>query len=310
MNRSLQLPRIWEKDWAAAVGSAAGPLRRSLNAQRLLAAALKEFAKAPDSDPLGSATMAEVPLTSERLAWLALWSRTFDILEAFSRACGGPSALSLTLLARPAIELLLQLDLIADPVLAPPSVPPVDATPPEPRQEVLRRLRVFLVWGIEHDRAIAEQSSDETFLHTVFLEGAELDRHLAQDPDSRARSVALGIDLPEIVSPPEAALDRDRARQSLKDYLDTLQSYLSPDLVALQAQVRASTSPYFHKLFPTDKSRTTDHQRVRSLWGQIYKTENETTHGSTIFGSLLLTPYGAVPRIRSEEHTSELQSRF
>jgi hypothetical protein len=153
------------------------------------------------------------------------------------------------------------------------------------------------VWAIDHDLRITSGFRQEEFLDKAFRTAAEADRQLVNNPQSAGIAKALGLDLPELVSDQEAEFDRQRAAQSLDSFQTLLASYVTSDLDQLRTMVRAKSAAYFHRLIPDEDPRGPDAQVAREFWKQMYSTENPTTHGSTIFGSLLLTDYGVIPRV-------------
>lgn len=178
----LKLPTFKLKDWETAVESASGQMRDILAAQtdgvRLLA------------------NIQEPMASTERVAWLNLWSKVFAALEAVAAALTHRSKLVLLLSQRNSFELMLQAHAIIDPLR---KLSEGDAGPSAKGDTefgfrgCVDRLRAYTAWCLWHDKAYFKEILNPKSMRDIWSSESAQGAHAANgSPAMMTRALEAG----------------------------------------------------------------------------------------------------------------------
>jgi hypothetical protein len=146
----LSIPKVWEDDWDKALSSATGIYRELIATRKEGAGLLRDI--------------DETHVTTERLGWLNLWSKTFAALQAVTSALDSHSNLILQLVYKNTFELMLQVHTVLDPVSDWQKSQAAGARGAEAKygeefafRSTIERLRAYVAYCLWHDKAYYEE---------------------------------------------------------------------------------------------------------------------------------------------------------
>jgi hypothetical protein len=206
---TLVVPELWEKPWAELIEDAEGLERDLISAQARYAHLLKGIQPSP--------------VTPEKLAWLALWSRLFGCISGCMGTVKWEARFPAGVLARVAFEASLHLQAVMIPVL--------DAAETRKLSEadwttVRERLRAYLTWSLRGDEALYRHVSSDRILDEAFDRRGERDFINFLGESREAWEHLTGQHL-EVVSDQEALYDRSKAVARFRKERERLARWVS-----------------------------------------------------------------------------------
>lgn len=285
---TLELPllALLRQDWDGQIREADGLRKRMLQQQQIALHALNEV-------------NAE-PTTPEKLAWLVLWTRAFDLQRAAFDLCWTLSQGICVPLFRLAMELSVHVSAIRAPFddLAEGPNDPNEAWP-----AVADRLRGYAAWCLIHDLKIAQD-----FLHDDYVTNAFIATPRDDTPNSPVQR-AIGDWLwgkPEVVSEAEAEHDAKNWKRERTAELARIQDWLcepslsdwSRRICEMRHPKRLHQLPSLYELFGTTEQSM--YARMRSQQqSHLYRHYAQTSnllHGSTIEQYIVVSDHTVIPR--------------
>jgi hypothetical protein len=222
-NLTLVVPELWEKPWDEIIDEAEGIEREFIIAEARYARLLKAIAPSP--------------VTPEKIAWLALWSRLFGCVSGGRGTVQREARLAVSVLRRVAFEAALHLQAVMLPVLT-----AADSSGPSIGEEhwtaVRDRLRAYLTWSLRGDEALYRHVSSEKTLEEAFDPRNER-AFIEMLGENKAAWESLSGQRLEVVSDQEALYDRTKATARFKTKRNRLARWLSdPRLQPWYRQMR------------------------------------------------------------------------
>jgi hypothetical protein len=132
---TLNVPRLWDRDWQTAIKEASGADSFLLNVAGRAAHLLK--------------LISDCSVTFERLAWLSIWTKSFSILEGARAAVFQNSQYLLELLSRTSFELALHALTVSE-------------------ADTVDRLRAYAAWCLWNDRHFQKEFVDPPTLKGIW----------------------------------------------------------------------------------------------------------------------------------------------
>lgn len=206
---TLVIPQLWDKPWPELVEDAEGPERDLIAAQARYARLLKGIQPSP--------------VTPEKLAWLALWSRLYGCLSGCIGTAQWEARFPAGVLARVAFEASLHLQAVMIPVLDAAETRKLDEAD---WMTVRERLRAYLTWSLRGDEALYRHVSSERILNEAFDRRGERDFINVLGESREAWEHLTGQHL-EVVSDQEALFDRSKAAARFRKERDRLARWLA-----------------------------------------------------------------------------------
>jgi hypothetical protein len=232
------------------------------------------------------------PTTAEKIAWCALWTRAFALLQAAADLRATASMRVAELLFRPAEECWLQVEAIRHPwemlreLKARPGVKVAGSAEQHRWDEVASRLRAYLAWSLANDVVFARNRLRPRELKALYQPSERIER----EPMEQALHNYLFGD-PEIISAAEADFDRRRAEQEHLANIERLLGWLatpslrpwSTKLAPFVAERDAPTMPSFFAFLEaewTSMPKTLEGLGMREIYAS-YMRGSLLLHGSS-----------------------------
>lgn len=283
---TLAIPPLWDKPWDQTIKGADGIDREFLVVQARYVRLLRQLNPAP--------------VTPEKIAWLAIWSRLFGALTGARGASIWKSRFSVTVLGRVAYEANLHLEATMLPVLT-----AVEMGAGGLREEhwvaLRERLQGYLAWSLCGDQLLFRHVSSKRILDETFDPRPE--RELIKNlGDRRGAWEALAGQRFELVSDQEALHDRARAAATFSSELTRIAKWLSDDRLRpwvdryreLEKTARGSVS-LFSLLGVGDSVGSFLRSRRRGIGYFEYLKGSAFIHGSSLDAAMLTAPEALAP---------------
>ena len=281
MRGKVIFPQLSSEDWRN-LREEADPVEREIIETQQMLAGL-------------AAPLHGLEATAERVAWLALWSRLWDISLGLRGVLFRPSVIGHNALSRSWTELRLHFSAILEALLRGTAI----AKAPQEEELVNAReaLCAYLAWAIDSDLKTLRQT-----LQPKNLEGAydpERARAFLRQLGDNATSWQAVLGEIEELSDQEAELDRQKGEASQRGRIERLARWLREPALRPWTE-RLKTRDYWslsELLFDEKRSIRQQMRAVNSEFGySLFQSESQVMHGSSFENLVATQRDGYAPR--------------
>jgi len=283
MHGKIIIPGFSPQHWADLLEDASPAEEEITRTQQMLAAL---------AEPVN-----QLPATAERVSWLALWSRAWEIAAGLRGQWSWPSAVVREALGRSCTDLQLHLSCLGEAVSSgiPGDQPAANDMPARAREALL----AYLAWILDADLRTVREMLEKRNLEGTY--DPTLARAFLTRLGEKAEEWQATFGEVEEVSDQEAELDQRRAVANLRKKEARLAGWLGDPALRRWAE-RLATRKRDHWSLPElllGAERTSARRQMRAYGTEFgysaYQRQSQVIHGSTLENYVVLGTDGIGP---------------
>lgn len=303
---TLNIPKLWEKDWNTAIEMASGAQKEILVYQTRAANLLKDI--------------TDREATFERLAWLTIWTKVFAIADSLHGLLDRNSQYILEVTSRISFEQMLQIQTIMKPIIVLNENKSISVTSEALAEEtawktVLKRLQAYTAWCLWNDRLFLDRLLNFKTLEAIWDPLPA--RNIPTDPNKRAQYEQIFGELD--LETDDLKLRKGRFRQQDRGHhnLHRIKTWLADPRLSVwinkieRLKSSRQTVSFFSLL---DESEASIRRRLKS-WGKefmyvSYLQSSLMIHGSTMDQFLIFRNGVFTPKFNGNTEEVESSASF